>query len=177
MNQPCRIRLAFFDIDGVLTDGTKLYHEDGTVSKRFHDRDSFGLRLLTEHGVDVILMSADERVNRTWAERQNLPFLCTEDKAEMVRAVLAQRGCNAREAAFVGDELRDLEAMKLVHHSIAPANAASEVRDAAQHRLTKVGGHGAAREAVELILKFNSGERPCEARWYSRLASERASVQ
>ncbi|MDI6827750.1 MAG: hypothetical protein QME62_04620, partial [Armatimonadota bacterium] len=83
-----RIKIAFFDVDGVLTDGTKLYNEDGTVSKIFHDQDSTGLKLLVEKGVDVIIISADERVNKNWAEHQGLPFYCTADKAKTVAKIL-----------------------------------------------------------------------------------------
>ncbi|MCL6518712.1 MAG: HAD hydrolase family protein [Armatimonadetes bacterium] len=149
------IKIAFFDVDGVLTDGTKFYHEDGTVSKLFHDQDSTGLRMLTQNGVEVIIISADERVNRNWAEHQSLPFYCTADKAETVAELLDKKGYDGKSAAFVGDDLRDLEAMKLVRYSMAPANASQQVRRVARFRLRRAGGSGAGREAAELILRIN----------------------
>lgn len=155
MAKNLQICLAIFDVDGVLTDGTKLYYEDGTVSKVFNDQDSYGLQLLKENGVEVAIVSSDERVNLKWAEHQKFPFWRSDDKAGMVKRLLDNYKCDLGQTSFMGDDLRDIEAMKLVPYSIAPANAVAEVRDVAKYCLQKAGGSGAVREAVEIILRIN----------------------
>lgn len=158
MAKNLQIHLAIFDVDGVLTDGTKLYYEDGTVSKVFHDQDSYGLQLLKGNGVEVAIVSSDERVNSKWAEHQKLPFWRSDDKARTVKQLLDNYKCDLSQTSFMGDDLRDIEAMRLVPYSIAPANAVAEVRNVAKYFLQKAGGSGAVREAVELILRINGDD-------------------
>ncbi|MFC1480293.1 KdsC family phosphatase [Candidatus Omnitrophota bacterium] len=152
------IRIAFFDVDGVLTDGTKSYYQDGTVSKVFHDQDSYGLKQLKNAGVEVYLISEDKRVNQAWAEYQKIPFLLSKDKVVSMSAILKEKGYSPAEAAYIGDEIRDLGAMKLVKYSIAPKNAVKRVKKVAWKVLQRTGGQGAVREAAEIIIKINSGE-------------------
>lgn len=153
-----KISVVFFDVDGVLTDGTKSYYQDGSVSKIFHDQDSYGLRQLRNSGVEVYLISEDKRVNQAWAEHQKIPFILSKNKVVSVKKILNDKGCSTTEVAYIGDEIRDLDAMKLVKYSIAPQNAVKEVKTIAWKVLQRTGGQGVAREAAEIILKINLGK-------------------
>ncbi len=153
-----KIRIAFFDVDGVLTDGTKSYYQDGSVSKIFHDQDSYGLKQLEKLGVEILMISEDKRVNRVWAEHQKIDFILSNDKSKTVCDILQKKGYLPIQSAFVGDEIRDMEAMKLVKYSMAPQNAAEEVKNIAWRTLQRFGGQGAVREAVEIIIKINLGD-------------------
>ncbi len=153
-----KISIAFFDVDGVLTDGTKNYYQDGSVSKSFHDQDSYGLKELRKSGVEVFIISEDERVNRVWAEHQQIPFVLSEDKVKTIMDLLKRKEYSPIQAVFIGDEIRDMEAMKLVKYSMAPQNAAKDVKNIAWRTLQRFGGQGAVREAVEIIIKINSGD-------------------
>lgn len=151
-----KIRIVFVDVDGVLTDGTKSYHENGSVSKIFHDQDSAGLKLLLGTGVEICIISADDRVNELWSKHQNLPFIESNDKSKTITEYLSEKNYSNEQAAFIGDELRDLQAMKIVKYSFAPTNAVKEVVKIAWKVLKRKGGDGAVREAVDLIMKINS---------------------
>lgn len=152
------IKALFVDVDGILTDGTKLYHSDGTVSKRFHDHDSTGLKLLFQkYKIQVFIISEDQRVNKKWAEHQGLPFYHSTDKLKTLKQVLKEINVYPEDTGYIGDDLRDLNAMKYVGFPISPANACAEVRklckDNPQGILLKLcGGNGAVREAIQKIL-------------------------
>ena len=158
MEKKLKISIAFFDVDGVLTDGTKSYYQDGSVSKVFHDHDSYGLKQLKKTGVEVYLISEDKRVNQAWAEYQKIPFLLSKNKVASIRDMLKSKGYSPAEVVYVGDEIRDLEVMKSVRYSIAPKNAVKEIKKIAWKVLERTGGQGVVREAAEIILKINSGK-------------------
>ena len=149
------VRALVTDVDGVLTDGGLYYGEHGDELKRFDVRDGQGLVLLREAGLLVAIVT---RKQSTIVTRRAHDLGITEvhqsstDKASVVTALLARHGIAPRDAAYVGDDLGDIPAMKLVGLPIAVKEAVPEVRRAA-HYITKAGGgHGALREIADLIL-------------------------
>ena len=150
-----KVKCIYLDVDGVLTDGTKSYYDDGRVSKVFHDHDSYGLKFIMNKGVNVLLISADKRVNETWAKHQNIPFIQSENKINVLKESMFQLNLKKEECSFIGDDLRDLDCIKYVKYSMAPFNAHNIVKEHAWKVLSKTGGSGAVREAIEELMALN----------------------
>jgi len=150
------IQLLLLDVDGVLTDGSIIYNDDGSETKIFDAKDGFGLRLVMQAGVKVGIVTG--RSSRALGRRcQNLgiPYLfdSVEDKAGILDEIVTQTGVKADRAAFVGDDLPDLPLMKRTGLSIAVADAHEIVRQTADWTTRAPGGRGAVREVCEALLK------------------------
>ncbi len=143
------------DVDGVLTDGRLLYGPEGEEMKVFHVRDGLALKLAQRAGLKVGLLSS--RGNRAVELRAgelglDALLLGCGDKGRALAAFLAERGIGGDRVAYLGDDLPDLAAFRHCALTLAPADAAPEVREQAHRVLDRPGGGGAVREAVELIL-------------------------
>ena len=151
-----RIRLVLTDVDGVLTDGGVFYGKDGEVMKRFNIRDGMGVEHLREIGVEVgiIIGEKSESVVRR-AEKLNIEMvhLYSKDKPAVLREIIEQHKFEPEEIAYIGDDVNDIEIMKLVGLSAAPGDAFSDVRKIANYVCSRPGGHGAFRELAELIIE------------------------
>ncbi len=150
-----RIRLVAFDVDGTLTDGRLWLSEDGREVKAFHVHDGLGLQRLRQHGIEVALISARiSRAVEVRAEQLGIVHVYQgkTGKLACLDELLAALGLEAAAAAYVGDDLPDLPPMRACGLAIAVANARPEVAAAAHWQTQAAGGHGAAREAAELIL-------------------------
>jgi 3-deoxy-D-manno-octulosonate 8-phosphate phosphatase (KDO 8-P phosphatase) len=157
------VRLLVMDVDGVLTDGGIYYTERGDEVKRFDVRDGQGLVLLRQAGVltAVITRRRSEIVERRADELGIVEVhQGAADKRAVLESLLARRGLAAAETAYVGDDVGDLPAMKLVGLPIAVADAVPVVRRQAVYVTRARPGHGAVRELCDLIL----AARPRRAR-------------
>jgi 3-deoxy-D-manno-octulosonate 8-phosphate phosphatase (KDO 8-P phosphatase) len=149
------IRAAIFDVDGVLTDGTLYISEAGETLKAFHALDGHGLKLLAQAGITPIVITGRDSP----AVRRRLKDLgVTEavfgahDKLAAAQPLLAKLGLDWPQLAVMGDDWPDLPLLARAGLAIAPANAHAEVRAIAHHVSALQGGHGAAREACDLLL-------------------------
>ena len=150
------IRLFAMDVDGTLTDGVLLCGEGGQDRKAFHARDGQGIKLLPHAGIVPAIISgrASEATTRRAAELGIEHVHQAEgDKAGRLLALCEELGLRAEEAAFIGDDLSDIAAMRIAGWSAAPADAAAETRAAATFVASRDGGRGAVREAIEALLK------------------------
>ncbi|MDQ3347765.1 MAG: HAD-IIIA family hydrolase [Acidobacteriota bacterium] len=150
------IRLLLFDVDGVLTDGTVIVHTDGTESKGFHIRDGAALVWAQRAGLTVGLLSA--RASGATAHRAaqlaiRLVVQGVSSKLDAYDRILRDTGLTDAEVAYMGDDLLDLPVLARAGLSAAPADAAPEVLRQVDWISTCVGGRGAARELVELVLR------------------------
>lgn len=151
-----RVGVLLFDVDGVLTDATTLVHADGTESMRFHIRDGLGLVAAQRAGLVVGLVSA--RASAPTEQRAahlglRHVLLGVHDKLDAVRRVLEWERVDFDALAYMGDDLVDLAVLSRAGLALAPADAVAEVRKRAHVVTAASGGHGAVREAVELILR------------------------
>jgi 3-deoxy-D-manno-octulosonate 8-phosphate phosphatase (KDO 8-P phosphatase) len=150
-----RVKLACFDVDGVLTDGRLWYGAGGESLKAFHVHDGLGLKLLMQAGVATAIVTARQS-DMVEARGRELGFthVCqgVKDKLALVSALAQENGISLDECAFVGDDLPDLSAMRAVGLSIAVANAHLWVRERAHWRTQRAGGEGAVREVCDLLL-------------------------
>ena len=149
------VRVAFFDVDGVLTDGGLLFSESGETLKRFHTLDGHGIKLLQKAGITPAVItgrdSAPLRVRLKALGVEHAVF-GTEDKRPAAEQVLATLGLNWSQAAAMGDDWPDLPLLRHAGFACAPPNAHAEVRALAHHVTALPGGGGAARELCDLLL-------------------------
>lgn len=154
-----RIRLVGLDVDGVMTDGgIYLGDVDGAriEFKRFDILDGLGIKMLQLAGIEVAIITG--RVSDAVALRAR--ELAIRDvvqdrharKLPALRKLLATKGIDERDVAFVGDDLPDLAVLRAVGLPVLVANCTEDVAHLGL-RLTRNGGHGAIREFAELLLR------------------------
>ena len=149
------IRVVFFDVDGVLTDGGLHYTESGETSKRFHTLDGHGLKLLQRGGITPAVISGrDSQPLRLRLQALGVTHvqLGTEHKRPAAEQMLAALGLTWQQAAAMGDDWPDLPVMQRAAFACAPPNAHLEVRAIAHHVTQTAGGAGAVRELCDLLL-------------------------
>ena len=154
------IQLLVMDVDGVLTDGTILINADGSESKTFNLLDGHGIRMWRRAGLKIALLSGRHTKATQHRAVQVEADYCLQDcheKLPELKKLLEQIGLEARQVAYIGDDLLDLPAIHYVGFGVAVANAVDEVKEFADYITTCSGGKGAVREVIELILK-NAGK-------------------
>ena len=149
------IRVAFFDVDGVLTDGGLYMTEQGETIKRFNTLDGHGLKMLQKAGITpAVITGRDSPALRARLQALGITHAHygTEDKLPAAEITLKALGLDWTSAAAIGDDWPDLPVMCRAAVSAAPPDAHAEVRARAQHVTQARGGHGAAREFCDLLL-------------------------
>lgn len=149
------VRVAFFDVDGVLTDGGLYISEAGETLKRFNTLDGHGLKLLQKAGITpAVITGRDSAPLRLRLKALGVEHAVfgTEDKRPAAEQILAHLGLTWTQAAAMGDDWPDLPVMRRSALSCAPVNAHAEVRHAAHFTTQARGGEGAAREFCDLLL-------------------------
>lgn len=149
------VRVAFFDVDGVLTDGGLYFTEAGETIKRFSTLDGHGLKLLARAGITpVVITGRDAAPLRVRLKALGIEHavLGTEDKLPAAQAMLTQLGLSWAQAAAMGDDWPDLPVMQRAALACAPPHGHAEARALAHHITAAAGGHGAAREFCDLLL-------------------------
>lgn len=150
-----KVRLMAFDVDGVLTDGTLWYSEQGEVMKAFHVLDGHGLRLLKESGIQVALITGRQGaiVDRRAAELGiEIVHQGIRDKAAALTLLSQEHKLDMEQIGFMGDDLIDLHGMQRAGFAASVPNAPSYVMQAAHWVSDRPGGGGAARDCCDLIL-------------------------
>jgi len=149
------IRVAFFDVDGVMTDGGIFLSDEGETLKRFHILDGLGLKLLPKAGITpVVITGRDSRPLRKRLDALGVTNVHygTEDKRPAAEKSLAALGCDWSQAAAMGDDWPDLPVLRRCALAVAPPHAHAEVRASARYVTQAAAGHGAAREFCDLLL-------------------------
>ena len=149
------IRVAFFDIDGVMTDGGLYFSETGETLKRFNTLDGQGLKLLQKAGITpVVITGRDSAPLRLRLKALGITHarFGTEDKRPAAEAFLVQLNLSWAQAAAIGDDWPDLPMMQRAAFACAPANAHAQVKAIAHHTTAERGGEGAARAVCDLLL-------------------------
>jgi 3-deoxy-D-manno-octulosonate 8-phosphate phosphatase (KDO 8-P phosphatase) len=149
------VRVAFFDVDGVMTDGGILYSDEGESLKRFNTLDGLGLKLLQRAGITpVVITGRDSKPLRKRLDALGVGEVHygTEDKRPAAEKSLASLGLDWSQAAAMGDDWPDLPVMRRCAISVAPPDAHIEVRQCARYVTEAAAGCGAAREFCDLLL-------------------------
>ena len=149
------IRLAIFDVDGVLTDGRIYVGESGESFKAFSTLDGHGLKLLAQGGITpVVITGRDSPAVRRRVADLGIQHAVygAHDKLEAVNQLMAALGLGWDTLAAMGDDWPDLPLLSRATFACAPANAHAEVKAVAHFVTTARGGFGAARECCDLLL-------------------------
>ncbi len=149
------IRVAFFDVDGVLTDGGLYLSDQGESLKRFHILDGLGLKLLQQAGITPAVVTGRDSAPlraRLAALGITHAHYGTEEKRPAAEQTLAALGLDWSQAAGIGDDWPDLPLLRRCAFAAAPANAHAEVKANVRYVTQAAGGHGAAREFCDLLL-------------------------
>ena len=149
------IKLVASDCDGVLTDGGMYYLESGDELKKFHVLDGVGFQQLHKQGIKTaILTTSVNRLIERRAEKLQVDDLImgTQDKLMSLQEVCEKYGFTLDEAAYIGDDVVDIPAIKACGFGCAPATAHDNVLSAADYVTKKNGGEGCFREIADLIL-------------------------
>lgn len=159
------VRLAIFDVDGVMTDGTLYIGGQGEAFKAFNILDGHGVKMLQSAGIATAIISgrASDAVLRRAAELSIAHVVQgAGDKLAAFDALLARLGVEPAACAYVGDDLPDLPVMENCGLAVAVANAVEAVKSAAHYVTRASGGRGAVREFCELVLRAQG--KPAGAR-------------
>ncbi len=151
------VRLIVFDVDGVMTDGNLYYGPEGEALKVFHVRDGHGLKRLAAAGLHVAVISGrtGEPVRRRLHELGiRRVHLGIDDKLEAFKHLLARLELEPRQAAFMGDDTPDADAMRHAGLALTVADAHPEIRALAHWTSSLPGGRGAVREASDWLLSL-----------------------
>ena len=151
------IKLVIFDIDGVLTDGSLYFDNQGQEYKAFNSKDGHGMRMLMESGIEAAIITGrtSELVLHRAANLQipkNRIWQGYRDKRPAFQDLLKQTGLQPSEIAYVGDDVIDLPVMAKVGFAVAVADAHPFVQQHSHWITHYKGGHGAARELCELLM-------------------------
>jgi YrbI family 3-deoxy-D-manno-octulosonate 8-phosphate phosphatase len=147
------ITLLVSDFDGVMTDGLVLVDQDGKESVRCSRRDGLGVALLAEQGVNTIVISK-ERNGVVAARCAKLKIECysgIDDKIQLLKKVLEEKGVEPQQACFIGDDVTDVDCIRHVGIGVAVADAMPAAREAADYVTQAKGGDHAVREVCDLI--------------------------
>ena len=152
-------RLVIFDFDGVMTDNTVYVDDTGREMVRCSRADGLGLSMARKAGYAMQVLSTETNpVVSARARKLELPCIqgCG-DKAGYLRRYLSTHGIAPEKTLFMGNDINDLEAMRLVGCAVVPADAHPDVMPHAHLVLQARGGHGAVRELCDMLVKLKAG--------------------
>ena len=160
------IRVLLFDVDGVLTDGSLFYGDDGQEYKSFHARDGHGIRMLRDTGVEAAILTG--RTSQVVLHRaRNLGISRVvqgaRDKLQSYLSILAETGIRAEQTAYIGDDLVDLPVLRRCGLACTVPDAPAEVKARVHYVAEAAAGRGAVREVCELIMR-------AQGNWAAQLA-------
>jgi YrbI family 3-deoxy-D-manno-octulosonate 8-phosphate phosphatase len=152
-------KLVITDIDGVWTDAGMYYDNTGNEWKKFNTSDSAGVLFLGHLNIPLaIITGEDTNIVARRAEKLKIRYLYqgVSNKLKVAHQLCSELGIELHQVAYIGDDIGDLNLLREVGFSAAPANAPEYIK-AAVHLVTNTkGGDGAFREFVESILVHNN---------------------
>ena len=158
IGEKSKIKLLILDIDGVLTDGTKVYTEKHEpVYKRFRCKDFTAIKRFIAAGVQVIMLSGDNW-NAEMARQRNIPFYCTRgsdlglDKSVYLSHLESTYNVKKENMAFVGDDYFDLSMFKTLFWTFAPSDSPRIIRQNCLYLLKSKGGQGVVQELYDFLV-------------------------
>jgi 3-deoxy-D-manno-octulosonate 8-phosphate phosphatase (KDO 8-P phosphatase) len=169
-----QIRVLLMDVDGTMTDGgvTLLSQPDGTALeiKTFNAHDGQGLTLAHTAGLRTGCITGRESpalLRRAHEMKMDFIYMKQALKMPAYEDIMKKTGATDSEVAFVGDDLPDIPLLRRAGLAIAVGDAVPEVKAVAHYTTKALAGHGAIREAVELILR-------CKGIWEEMIDKARA---
>ena len=164
------VKLLILDVDGILTDGVLYFGDTKEYMKAFHVHDGLGLRLLLSTNVSIAIITAKQScIVTTRLQALGITDIHqgVQDKLAIYNQLLTKYHLSAKEVAFMGDDLPDLQTLKTCGLSISVPNAYWVIKRHVDMITQKDGGAGAVREVCDFIMQakgtFNAALAPFEA--------------
>ena len=152
-----KIKMVVFDVDGVMTDGSMIYDNNGVQYKTFNVKDGQGIVMLEKAGIKTAIITAKESgavLHRFQDLGMSKLFQGVKNKLSALYELMNEFGIDASEIAYMGDDVPDISVLKQVGLSCCPVDAVNEVKKVCDFISTKRGGRGAVRELADLIYKI-----------------------
>jgi len=151
-----KIKLVITDVDGVLTDGGMYYNSEGEYMKKFNTKDSMGMELLLQNQIKSILLTRENsKIVKERSKKIKIVELYSNilKKEEILPEILEKYHVTNIETAYIGDDVNDIEIMKLVGFSATPLDGNYEVKKISDYICKTNGGQGVFREISDLIIQ------------------------
>lgn len=147
------IKTIVSDFDGVMTDNRVLVDSDGKESVFVSRADGQAIHILRSMGIDLVIMSSEaNKVVKKRAEKMQVQCIQSVlNKAECLKEYCSEKGILPQDVAYIGNDVNDLEAMRLVGFKIVPNDAYGEVKSIADYITEVRGGQGVIREIASII--------------------------
>lgn len=160
-----KIRAFAFDVDGVLSPSTIPMGDDGVPRRMANIKDGYALQLAAKHGYKIAIITGG--VSETIKTRYNALgisdiFMGAAMKLPVFNKWMEDNQLEAMETVYVGDDIPDYECMLAAGISVAPADAALEIRNVAGYISDVNGGYGVARDILEKVMKARGDWMACE---------------
>jgi 3-deoxy-D-manno-octulosonate 8-phosphate phosphatase (KDO 8-P phosphatase) len=153
------IKAILLDVDGVLTNGILLLTESGEQLRQFNIKDGYALQLAVKRGLKLAALSGarskgvEYRLKGLGIEDV---FLGLDSKIEVYNKYLLENNLSPEQVLFVGDDMPDLQVMKLAGLAVCPADAIEEIKAISHYISPKNGGEGCVRDIIEKVLKIQN---------------------
>ena len=151
-----QIRLMIFDVDGILTDGSLHFSEQGEIIKSFHVLDGHGLKMLQQAGITTAIISARQSpILATRAIELGISHVHqgSHNKLTTYNELLSASGLNSTSVGYMADDIMDLPVLTRVGFAISVPNGHLEVQKRVHYLTHALGGRGAVREVCDFILQ------------------------
>lgn len=146
-----------FDVDGVLTDGSLTLLPGGIMARSMNAKDGYGLQLAVKKGYHIVIISGGaseevtERLNKLGV---TAVFMKVKDKVSVLQDFLEKRNLSWKEVLYMGDDIPDLQVMKMSGLACCPLDAVSEIKEISAYISHLKGGSGCGRDVIEKVMKI-----------------------
>ncbi|MBO5830750.1 MAG: HAD hydrolase family protein [Alistipes sp.] len=151
-----RVEAIVLDVDGVMTDGGIIPTPDGDFIRRYHAKDGYAIAAALREDMKFCVISGGRGrmlENRLTMLGVTKMYLNCMDKVAAMSEFFAEYGVNPENVIYMGDDIPDLECMRIVGIPVCPADACMEVVEASRYVSEFDGGHGAVRDIVEQVMR------------------------
>ena len=157
-----KIKLMAFDVDGVMTDGSVTYDENGVEYKTFNVKDGHGLVRMGRSGfITAIITARNNGTVKHRAENLNITELYQGQRYKLpaLEEIMAKYNLTYENVSYMGDDLPDVCILEKVGLACCPADAVKEVQEICNFKSAINGGRGAVRELCDFILDAQGIEK------------------
>lgn len=152
-----RVKAFVFDVDGVLSDGSVLVNDQGEQWRAFNIKDGYALQLAVKKGYPIAIITG----GRSPGVRKRMEglgiqdvYMGIHDKKAVLHDWLSGNRLTLADILYMGDDIPDLENMKIAGFPTCPADAVEEIKAVSAYISAKRGGEGAVRDVVEKVMKL-----------------------
>ncbi len=153
------IKAFILDVDGVMTNGMLLVTESGELLRQFNIKDGYALQLAVKRGFKIAVVSG-ARSKGVEHRLRGLGitdiYLGLDSKTVAYNDFVKKNELLPEQVLFMGDDIPDLELMKMAGLAVCPADAVEEIKALAHYISPKNGGNSCVRDIIEKVMKVQN---------------------